>query len=117
MRKRIGVLAWAALFSFLLAAPSFAADEKQGTADKTEWQKKMDDFKKQREQKIEEMKKGKAASDAQAGQKQEEQKQLQDEKKGQQTEKQQMHKDQQQDKKEQKGINKREEGTRNEPAP
>jgi hypothetical protein len=110
MRKGIGVVTWAALFCFLFATSSFAADEKQGTTDKTEWQKKMDDFKKQRDQKIEEMKKGKAASDAQAGQKQDEQKQ-------QQTEKQQMHKDQLQDKKEQKDINKREEGTRNEPAP
>jgi hypothetical protein len=89
MRKCTGVVAWVALFCFLIAAPSFAADEKQGTTDKTELQKKMDDFKKQREQKIEEMKKGKAASDAQAVQKQEEQKQQQTEKKGQQTEKKQ----------------------------
>lgn len=106
MRKGIGVVAWAALFCFLIAAPSFAADEKQGTTDKTEWQKKMDDFKKQREQKIEELKKGKAASDAQAGQKQEEQKQMQDEKKEQQAEKKQKIEEQKQEKKQLKDINK-----------
>jgi membrane protein involved in colicin uptake len=117
MRKGIGAVVWAALFCVMIAAPSFAADEQQGTTDKTEWQKKMDDFKKQREQKIEEMKKGQAASDAQAGQKQEGQKQIQGEKKQQQLEKKQKQEAQTQEKKEQQGINKGKEGTRNEPAP
>jgi hypothetical protein len=117
MRKGMGVVVWAALFCFLIAASAFAADEQQGTTDKTEWQKKMDDFKKQREQKIEEMKKGKAAPDAQAGQKQEEQKQMQDGKKEQQAEKKQKLEEQKQEKKQLKDINKGEEGARNEPAP
>jgi len=70
MKKGVFALMWTGIFCFVIASPSFAADEKQGTTDKAEWQKKMDDFQKKREQKIEEMKKGKAATDPQAGQKQ-----------------------------------------------
>jgi hypothetical protein len=103
MRKTIAVLVWAFLFCFLVASPSFAADEKQGTSEKTEWrkkaagekqgttgkvewQKKKEDFQKKREQRLQELKKEKETSNAQAGQKQEEQerekKETHDENKG-----------------------------------
>jgi flagellar motor protein MotB len=112
MRKGICALAWTAVFCFLIATASFAADETKDTAIKTK-QQRMQEFQKKKAKKLEDSKKEKPAADAGTVQKQEEQKQMQVEKKQTQTEKkqqqsenEQMQEEQKQQKKELKDINK-----------